>query len=101
MLHLCLNCSEDYHVEKIFKILNRYDFLDPCFVCSQLCGLTLPYDNLNDVRLRLGEVAPNLTRYGDREDANYVAQATQLAQVCTSIVVIVILFQSWGRICVN
>jgi hypothetical protein len=43
--------------------------------------VTLPYDNLNDIRLRLGEVAPNLTRYGDREDANYVAQALQLAQV--------------------
>jgi len=48
---------------------------------SELCGVTLPYDSLNDVRLRLGEVAPNLTRYGDREDANYVAQAAQLAQL--------------------
>lgn len=50
----------------------------------QLAGVTLPYDSLNDIRARLDEVAPNLVRYGDREEANYVAQAAQLAKVTTN-----------------
>lgn len=29
----------------------------------------------------MSEVAPNLTRYGDVEEANYFAQATALAEV--------------------
>ena len=49
----------------------------------QLAGVTLPYDSLNDIRNRLGEVAPNLVRYGDREDANYIKQAAELSQVRT------------------
>lgn len=47
---------------------------------SEIAGYALKYDNLPELRQRLTEVAPNLTRYGDVEDANYFKQAQQLAQ---------------------
>jgi NADH dehydrogenase (ubiquinone) Fe-S protein 1 len=47
---------------------------------SELCGQTLPYDTLDQVRQRLSEVAPNLVRYDEVEEANYFAQANELAQ---------------------
>jgi len=43
-------------------------------------GLTLPYDNLNEIRKRMSEISPNLARYGDAEEANYFAQASELAE---------------------
>merc|ERR1711893_419157 len=46
---------------------------------SEITGQTLPYDTLNEVRDRLAEVAPNLTRYGNKEEANYFKQANELA----------------------
>uniref|UniRef100_A0A0P4WLN3 NADH-ubiquinone oxidoreductase 75 kDa subunit, mitochondrial n=1 Tax=Scylla olivacea TaxID=85551 RepID=A0A0P4WLN3_SCYOL len=48
---------------------------------SEVVGAQLPYDNLAEVRDRLTEVSPNLTRYGDVEEANYFAQASALAQL--------------------
>lgn len=48
----------------------------------QVADLTLPYENLNEVRSRLEEVAPHLVRYGDVEPANYFAQALEIAKVC-------------------
>ena len=45
----------------------------------QVIGETLPYDTIHQIRGRLSEVAPNLTRYGLVEEANYFAQAAQLA----------------------
>ncbi|KAK2856905.1 hypothetical protein Q5P01_005640 [Channa striata] len=36
---------------------------------SELVGVTLPYDTLDEVRLRLAEVSPNLVRYDDVERA--------------------------------
>ncbi|KAG5865064.1 hypothetical protein JTB14_006744 [Gonioctena quinquepunctata] len=47
---------------------------------SEIVGAKLPYDNLNEIRDRLDEVAPHLTRYGLAEDANYFKQAEQLAK---------------------
>lgn len=44
-------------------------------------GAKLPYDTLNEVRERLTDVCPSMTRYGDREEANYLAQASDLAKV--------------------
>jgi NADH dehydrogenase (ubiquinone) Fe-S protein 1 len=44
-------------------------------------GLTLPYDNLNEIRKRMGEISPNLTKYGDAEEANYFTQSAELAQL--------------------
>ena len=49
---------------------------------SQVCGYPLPYDSLDGVRERLGEVAPNLVQYGKVEEANYFKQASELTQVC-------------------
>merc|ERR1719361_981426 len=46
---------------------------------SEVIGETLPYDTIQQIRARLNEVAPNLTRYGLVEEANYFAQAAQLA----------------------
>ncbi|XP_068447095.1 NADH-ubiquinone oxidoreductase 75 kDa subunit, mitochondrial-like [Clinocottus analis] len=47
---------------------------------SELAGVTLPYDSLEEVRSRLAEVSPNLVRYDDVEEANYFKQANELAQ---------------------
>lgn len=44
-------------------------------------GITLPYDDLHEIRKRMNEISPNLTRYGDAEDANYFAQATELGNL--------------------
>ncbi|KAL6115343.1 ndufs1 [Pungitius sinensis] len=48
---------------------------------SELAGAPLPYDSLEEVRSRLAEVAPNLVRYDDVEEANYFKQANELAQL--------------------
>jgi len=45
---------------------------------SQIAGRTLPYDNITEIRNRLTDVSPNLTRYGDVENANFFAQAAGL-----------------------
>ncbi|XP_028401079.1 NADH-ubiquinone oxidoreductase 75 kDa subunit, mitochondrial-like [Dendronephthya gigantea] len=45
---------------------------------SEICGDPLPYDTLNDMRSRMTEVAPNLTRYGDVEEANYFSLTKEL-----------------------
>lgn len=47
---------------------------------SELVGQTLPYDTLDQIRARLAEVSPNLVRYDEVEEANYFAQANELAQ---------------------
>jgi hypothetical protein len=51
----------------------------------KVAGHTLKYDSINALRERLSEIAPNLTRYGDVEDANYFKQAQALAQVTASV----------------
>ncbi|XP_028831415.1 NADH-ubiquinone oxidoreductase 75 kDa subunit, mitochondrial [Denticeps clupeoides] len=47
---------------------------------SELAGVSLPYDSTDEVRHRLAEVAPNLVRYDDVEEANYFRQANELSQ---------------------
>jgi len=47
----------------------------------QFVGVKLPYDTLNEVRDRLTDVCPSMTRYGDLEQANYLVQASDLAKV--------------------
>uniref|UniRef100_A0A8C5BAR2 NADH-ubiquinone oxidoreductase 75 kDa subunit, mitochondrial n=1 Tax=Gadus morhua TaxID=8049 RepID=A0A8C5BAR2_GADMO len=48
---------------------------------SELAGVTLPYDTLDEVRDRLEECAPNLVRYDDIEEANYFQQAYELRDI--------------------
>ena len=48
---------------------------------SEVIGATLPYENIDEIRMRLTEVSPNLTRYDDVEDANYFSQAQQLSKL--------------------
>lgn len=55
------------------------------FVILQMAGITLPYDNLNEIRFRLEEVAPHLVRYGNVEPANFFTQALEIAKVCILI----------------
>jgi len=45
---------------------------------SEISGHTLPYDSLSEIRQRLTDIAPNLTRYGDVESANFFLQALDL-----------------------
>ncbi|XP_032424578.1 NADH-ubiquinone oxidoreductase 75 kDa subunit, mitochondrial isoform X1 [Xiphophorus hellerii] len=47
---------------------------------SELAGVTLPYDSLDEVRDRLVEVSPNLVRYDELEEANYFKQANELSK---------------------
>ena len=49
-------------------------------------GVKLPYDTLNEVRDRLTDVCPSMTRYGDLEEANFLVQASDLSKVIKSIV---------------
>lgn len=44
-------------------------------------GVKLPYDTLNEVRDRLTDVCPSMTRYGDLEEANFLVQASDLSKV--------------------
>jgi NADH dehydrogenase (ubiquinone) Fe-S protein 1 len=46
---------------------------------SEVLDETLPYDNIQEIRGRLNQVSPNLTRYGLVEEANFFAQAAELA----------------------
>ncbi|XP_074047642.1 NADH-ubiquinone oxidoreductase 75 kDa subunit, mitochondrial [Macrotis lagotis] len=48
---------------------------------SEIAGMTLPYDTLDQVRNRLEEVSPNLVRYDDVEHANYFQEASELAKL--------------------
>ncbi|NXK99453.1 NDUS1 oxidoreductase, partial [Mesembrinibis cayennensis] len=48
---------------------------------SELAGMTLPYENLDQIRKRLEEVSPNLVRYDDVEEANYFNQANELSKL--------------------
>nr|XP_022305803.1 NADH-ubiquinone oxidoreductase 75 kDa subunit, mitochondrial-like [Crassostrea virginica]XP_022305805.1 NADH-ubiquinone oxidoreductase 75 kDa subunit, mitochondrial-like [Crassostrea virginica] len=47
---------------------------------SEVLDQPLPYDTLTEIRSRLEDVAPNLTRYGEAEEANYFKQANELAK---------------------
>ncbi|XP_030642369.1 NADH-ubiquinone oxidoreductase 75 kDa subunit, mitochondrial-like isoform X3 [Chanos chanos] len=47
---------------------------------SELAGVTLPYDTIDEIRERLAQVSPNLVRYDDVEEANYFKQANELAK---------------------
>ncbi|KAF0291301.1 NADH-ubiquinone oxidoreductase subunit, mitochondrial [Amphibalanus amphitrite] len=47
---------------------------------SEVVGEGLPYDTLAELRRRMTEISPNLTRYGDVEETNYFAQAAELAE---------------------
>lgn len=48
---------------------------------SEVIGNSLPYDNLDELRNRMENVAPHLTRYGRLESNNFFAQAEQLVKV--------------------
>ncbi|XP_062907680.1 NADH-ubiquinone oxidoreductase 75 kDa subunit, mitochondrial [Mobula hypostoma] len=48
---------------------------------SEVAGVTLPYDTLDEVRERLSEVSPNLICYDDVEEANFFKQANELAKL--------------------
>lgn len=49
---------------------------------SELSGQKLGYDTLSEIRKRMAEIAPHLTRYGHVEQANYFKQGNHL---CSSI----------------
>ncbi|XP_032880238.1 NADH-ubiquinone oxidoreductase 75 kDa subunit, mitochondrial [Amblyraja radiata] len=48
---------------------------------SEVAGMTLPYDTLDEVRERLVEISPNLVCYNDVEEANFFKQAHELAML--------------------
>lgn len=48
---------------------------------SEILGEALPYSDLAELRERMSEVSPNLTRYNEVEDANYFKQSNELAQL--------------------
>merc|ERR1712168_932936 len=54
---------------------------------SEIAGQSLPYDTLAELRGRMTDVAPNLTRYGDVEGANYFHQALNLVDGDASVAV--------------
>lgn len=48
---------------------------------SEVLGEGLPYDNLDEIRNRMEDIAPHLVRLGHREENNYFKQAVELAKV--------------------
>ncbi|XP_041056273.1 NADH-ubiquinone oxidoreductase 75 kDa subunit, mitochondrial [Carcharodon carcharias] len=48
---------------------------------SEVAGVTLPYNTLDEVRDRLAEISPNLICYNDVEEANFFKQANELAKL--------------------
>ncbi|KAK7109599.1 NADH-ubiquinone oxidoreductase 75 kDa subunit, mitochondrial-like [Littorina saxatilis] len=44
---------------------------------SELLGVTLPYDKLQEVRQRMAEISPTLVRVGEIEEANFFKQAIE------------------------
>lgn len=53
---------------------------------SEVVGQKLPYDTLNEIRGRLEQVSPNLTRYGEAEEANFYDQAVELSkEACNNL----------------
>lgn len=46
---------------------------------SEVLGEKLPYDKISEVRQRMSEVAPNLTRYGNVEEANFFNLSVKMA----------------------
>lgn len=52
----------------------------------QICGVTLPYNTLSATRSRMAEISPNLTRYGNKEAANFFKTALSLAQVMRLVI---------------
>lgn len=48
---------------------------------SEVLGEPLPYDNLDEIRSRMEDIAPHLVKLGKREEANYFKQAAELAKV--------------------
>lgn len=50
---------------------------------SEIIGESLPYDNIQQLRHRMTEISPNLTRYGDVEQNNYFTQSLEMCQPLT------------------
>lgn len=48
---------------------------------SAIAGEPLPYDTLDQVRDRMEQIAPHLTRYGHLEENNFIKQIDQLGKV--------------------
>lgn len=46
-----------------------------------MCGETLPYDELPELRARMSDISPTLLRYGDLEAANFFTLAHKLIKV--------------------
>lgn len=55
---------------------------------SEVVGSSLPYDNLDELRNRMENVAPHLTRYGRLESNNFFTQAEQLIKVFIIYIII-------------
>ena len=64
---------------KVYEIFSNSSKVFNILTASKVLGETLPYDNIQEIRGRLNQVSPNLTRYGLVEEANYFAQAAELA----------------------
>jgi hypothetical protein len=47
----------------------------------KVLGNSLPYDDLNSLRVRLAEISPTLIRYDSLEPANFVSENLELLKV--------------------
>jgi len=54
---------------------------------SELLGVTLPYDKLQEVRQRMSEISPALVRVGEVEEANFFAQSLEAAKAANASLV--------------
>lgn len=65
------------------------------FVNQQIAGITLPYDNLQEIRQRMADISPTLVRCGQVEEANFFQQSVEIGKVRTTDVVCFFSFSSF------
>ena len=65
----------------VFVLRTQSYFINIAFTVYQVGNRSLGYDNLDEVRDRLRDIAPNLTRYGDVEQANFFDVSAAMLKV--------------------
>ncbi|CAB4057377.1 NDUFS1 [Lepeophtheirus salmonis] len=48
---------------------------------SEVLNISLPYDSIEELRRRMGEISPNLIRYGALEEANFFKQSSEITMI--------------------
>ena len=76
---------EDWKIIRALSEVTTSPVIVIMFLCSaQIAGYTLAYEELEEVRQRLSQIAPHLLTCGDLQPANYFALAHKMMKVHVS-----------------